>query len=392
MTVLFFTRRFYPQVGGVETHILKISEGLIKKGYEIIVVTEALQEGDGGYIEEKSTKWQTEYRTAKSTGKDELIANRSYSDVNNDTDEQGMDTNFKKTKINVLTSKIIVYRMPNVKEGRLKKIYIWKWLWSNRKIVQKADLIHCHDVFFWYLPFRFLYPRKPVYTTFHGYETYPIPWKNIIIRKISEKLSWGNICIGDFIRKWYGTKPTYVSYGGADPFPPSKFKNKRSAIFIGRLEENTGILIYLDAIRTIQKKYPEFTFTVIGEGNLLHELEGKVTKIVGWQPHEEAIKLIQKHNIVFASGYLSILEALAAGRIVFAAYDNPLKEDYLKMTPFVNWINIMNNKNNMVKEIDQCLNNDKKKDRFIDQSYKWVNSQTWNSVVDTYLKLWESPK
>jgi len=37
---------------------------------------------------------------------------------------------------------------------------------KNRQLLQNADIIHCHDVFYWYLPFRFLYPHKPVFTPF----------------------------------------------------------------------------------------------------------------------------------------------------------------------------------------------------------------------------------
>ena len=67
------------------------------------------------------------------------------------------------------------------------------------------------------LPFRFLCPTKKVYTTFHGYEGNSIPTKKaILMHKISEKLSNGNICIGDFLEKWYGTKATYISYGATE--------------------------------------------------------------------------------------------------------------------------------------------------------------------------------
>src|SRR5207237_10432020 len=89
-------------------------------------------------------------------------------------------------------------------------------MWRFRSLIQEADVVHCHDVFFWYLPFRFLYPQNSVYTTFHGYESYPIRKGAIWMRIISEKLSWGNICFGDFITKWYVTEPTVVSFAAVD--------------------------------------------------------------------------------------------------------------------------------------------------------------------------------
>lgn len=40
MIVVFFSRVFYPHVGGVEKHVFEISKILVKKGYKIIVFTE----------------------------------------------------------------------------------------------------------------------------------------------------------------------------------------------------------------------------------------------------------------------------------------------------------------------------------------------------------------
>lgn len=93
-------------------------------------------------------------------------------------------------------------------------IFIWLWLFKNRKIIEKADIIHCHDVFIWYLPFRFLYPKKPVFTTFHGWEgIWPIPFKNILLKRLASRLSWGTVAVGHFIEKYYGVKVDKITYG-----------------------------------------------------------------------------------------------------------------------------------------------------------------------------------
>ena len=56
-------------------------------------------------------------------------------------------------------------------------------------------------------------------------------------------MSYGNICIGSFIRKWYKTEPSFVSYGGVnlDKFYPTKIQTKYDAVFSSRLDEQTGI-------------------------------------------------------------------------------------------------------------------------------------------------------
>ncbi|MBF8250054.1 MAG: hypothetical protein HW400_655 [Candidatus Levybacteria bacterium] len=343
MNILFFSRLFYPHIGGVEKHVIEISRILIKKGHKVNIITE----------------------------------------------QHSQDL-----KIKELIEGIEVFRIPKLEKGGFKKFKIWKWLWDNRRLIKNADIVHCHDVFFWYLPFRFLFPFKKIFTTFHGYEGYPLKSKNILIHKISEKLSMGNICIGDFIKKWYGTKPTYVSYGGVSiseiknhPFDKlrTKIKNENSAIFIGRLDEQTGILTYVEAVNILRKKIPSFDFLIIGDGNLKTEIGEKI-KILN--PVSNAAEYLKNYNFAFVSRYLSILEAMTAKKMVFAVYDNPLKEDYLRMAPFSRYITISNSSSELVSKINYYSDNLNEKEKIVENAYKWVKNQTWEELSNVYLKLW----
>src|SRR3989304_6221914 len=82
---------------------------------------------------------------------------------------------------------IKIYRINVGKDYWFKKFRIWKEFFKNINLFFSADIVHCHDVFFWYLPFRFIFPFKKIYTTFHGYEGYPLTSKDILVHKISEK-------------------------------------------------------------------------------------------------------------------------------------------------------------------------------------------------------------
>jgi len=120
--------------------------------------------------------------------------------------------NEKGHKTVVISERDIEY--PHIK--LLGLLYIWFWLFKSRKLIEQTDVVHCHDVFIWYLPFRFLYPKKPVYTTFHGWESvWPIPLKNILLKKLAAKLSWGTIAVGRYIEKYYGIKADKIIYGAA---------------------------------------------------------------------------------------------------------------------------------------------------------------------------------
>ena len=112
MKIVFFARRFYPLIGGVEKHVWEISKALVKKGHDVVVITEASEE---------NSKQQ------------EIIAG------------------------------IKIHRISVGKDNWFRKLRVWQSLWKNRKLIISADVIHCHDVFFWYLPFRFLYPNNVGY-------------------------------------------------------------------------------------------------------------------------------------------------------------------------------------------------------------------------------------
>lgn len=334
MKILFLARRFYPDNGGVEKHILEISKVLIKKGHQITVITD-------------------------SSGKvDKYLG-------------------------------IKIIRLPRYKNDFSKKFKIWIWFVKNRKIVLDSDIIHAHDVFIWYWPLKILFLSKKSFVTFHGYESYPILRKAVIIRKVSEKMANGNIVVGEFMKKWYYTKPNFVIYGAVNLEKKLKVKiSKYSAVFIGRLDYHTNVLEYSKTVELVKKNYPDFKFTIIGEGEYRSKL--KKYNLLGWK--DDPIKFLNKNNFAFVSRYLSILEALSNKKLVFALYDNPVKEDYLKMSPFNKFIIIENNPKLLADKVDYYLKYPLEAEKLTDEGFNWVKNQTWENVVNIYLKLWHGKK
>ncbi len=349
MTILFLTRLFYPHIGGVERHVLEVGNRLLKQGHKVVIVTESL------------------------------------------------DKKFQEQKLDPQTAEMIkefeIYRIPIKTRNWFTKFTIWAWLWKHKKLIKQADVVHCHDVFFWYLPFRFIFPRKPVFITFHGYEgKYPVSKKAIVVRKISEKLAFGNICVGDFIKKWYGTKPTIVTYGGINMQQRAKgvghSENKElKIIFIGRLEADIGISAYLDSLKELKKINTQFEVNFLGDGEYRKEAM-KLGVVHGFVQNVD--EYIKKADIVFASSYLSIGEALTHKKIVIAVYGNPLKEDYLRMSPFTKYIFICEN-SDAITEVIQLIHKDPWKTKtMIEDGYAYIKEQTWEKVTDQYVKLWNS--
>jgi len=342
MTILMFSRLFYPHIGGVENHVEKLSRELIKKGHQITIITELFQK------------------------------------------------NLKKTETR---NKVKIFRIPVPHQEKQKKWHIWKWFWQNRRLMQKADLIHIHDVFFWFLPLKPFFLKKPVYITCHGYEGIGPPTiKAILQRKIGEWLTHGTICIGQFMKKWYKAKPNFIIYGATDSIKSVTAK-PNTAIYLGRLSGDTGIMVYLETLKLLKDKKINLTLNVYGNGPQLiqaqkftkkHKLNVNFHSFV-----KDASSKIPQNSLAFISRYLGILEAMLSKRPVFAVYNNQIKKDYLTCHPQAKNMIITKDEKILADSIIKCLNNPKQFQGKIHQAYKWARKQTWGKITEKYLQLWK---
>lgn len=337
MKILFLSRLYWPHVGGVEKHIARVSKSLSLRGYKVTVLT---------------TRYHKKLKARE-----------------------------KKNGIEILR-----FRQPNIKY--LGLLDTWLWLFKNRTLIQQNDIVHIHDVFIWYWPFKILYPDKKVYITFHGrWGKYPIPWIDILQKKIGAKLSKGVFCIGDYIPKNYGINADAISYGAVSTVLRSVVeKDEESIVYVGRLDKDIGLKIILQAIKRFRRLVDDNKLNVefVGDGSLREECE-KYGKVHGFTDPEP---FYRKAKYCFASGYLTILEAMAHKCLVFAAYDNPLKKDYYEMTPFKDFIVIAGSSKELLRKFKYYSKNKKAAQKKINKGYNWVKGQTWEEVTDSYLKLW----
>lgn len=277
-----------------------------------------------------------------------------------------------------------VFRIPIGSVGeKHKKWVIWKWVWKNRRLFYQVDLIHIHDVFFWLLPILLLITKPKLYVTFHGYEgDNPPGLKAILWHKIAEWITWGNICIGNFHRKWYHTNPTIVSFGAVSLPATSKFKsNSKKAIYIGRLAKDTGIIEYLKAAKALKLEVDIFgdgpLRTEVAEYISTHHLKARLHGLV-----PGASAKLPNYQIAFVSRYLTILEALVYRIPVIAQYNNSIKYDYLSDSPFRGFISIVSDSKQIIDAYRQIS---KIK---LQSGYNWVRNQTWQKMAQNYLRLW----
>jgi glycosyltransferase involved in cell wall biosynthesis len=151
------SKYFFPHVGGVEKHVAGVVRKLQERGISTTLITEKFEKN--------------------------LLDNEEWKGV-----------------------KILRFEYPKIKFIGL--IFIWtKLILVYFNEFRRADIVHIHDVFIWYLPLRFIFPFKKVFITFHGYPSYPLGRKVIFYQKIAEKLTHGNIYVGTLSKNGWGSAP-----------------------------------------------------------------------------------------------------------------------------------------------------------------------------------------
>jgi glycosyltransferase involved in cell wall biosynthesis len=337
MRILMITPSFHPVIGGVETHVRRVSECLAARGHQITVLTHSDEPGDA--------------------------------------------------ELGPLT----IHRLPRTNW--------WRAWQASRPHIAAADIVHCHDAYsflHFYLPSCYLGPRRPVFATFHGYESYPIRsealrWRAFVRRRVKDAL-----CMGEFICRWYGTKCAAVSYGGVDPGERPPLPQRPGALFIGRLAEDTSIMFYLHALALLKSdRGRTLPLTVLGDGPMRQpaEMYAKAqrldTRFLSAVPNPD--EYLALADVAFVSGYLSIWQALAARRLVFAVYENELKRDYLTCFPEADKVMMISGEaDELADQLLHYLDNRDMYDDKRDLGARLAAENTWDRVADLYRSMYSA--
>lgn len=365
MNILFLAPFIFPSVGGVQTHVLKVSEELVKRGHRITIISELPPK----IKHNKKFIYQSSTSSVKQVLKPKRIDKSSYS-------------------YTLWNGKCNVYVLDYGKKRYSKKFKIWRTLFKYKELILSSDLVHCHDVYVWYFPMRLLFFWKKSYVTFHGYEGIVPPKKNaVLIRKISHELARESILVGSFIKKWYGTQSKYITYGGVERKKYFRYKHIKKTLrilIIGRLDRDIGVHTYIKVLNHLDELGIRYSCTVLGDGLMRTSIE-KYATVKGFV-HD--ISYMADHSdIIFASSYLSIMEGLMRKKLVVAVYENALKKDYLR--PVSRYVLMGDDGSSLALEIQKYLKHKKQYKDMIELGNAWVLAQTWEKVADMYEEVWK---
>lgn len=334
---------FWPNIGGVETHLAELNRVLLRRGYFIDVLT--------------------------LTDRSNSLAQETYQGV---TVHRGF-----------ISHTVTQYKLRH-------KLAVWRTIIEQAQLFFSADIIHVHDVYWWLLPLLpFIWYKT--YLTFHGWEgRYPVRWQAKLLRWCWSLFARKTIHVGKWIAEFYWDSPDAVTYGGVSltkpKTPPTRSKLPH-LVFLGRLEAVNDLELYLQFVKLLKKKLPTLTITWVGDGEYNSECEklGQVTGFVA-----DPTSYIAKATLVCASSYLSMLKAQSLGKVICAFHSNLLKQRYLETFPGVSYTLMDNSAAQMTNKAVELLRNPSHHQQLEQAARVWATAQTWHKVADTYEQIWES--
>ena len=351
--ILMLSQYFYPHLGGVEKHVFHTAAALQDKGYEV-----------------------------------KIVAGR----------HRGRQPSLPAVVKHKLSELEVVHiRYPRLKF--LGLLLIWLQLLKKINLIKQADVIHVHDVFIWYWPFKLVFPQKKIVTTMHGWEgVYPIPAKNVRLKQLAAKLSDNVVCVGEYIEKYYQVQADAVIYGGVDEdwlVDSKQLAAKHQLeprglvrlVYVGRLANDTGLPILLSALDSLDEDWQkQLEVKFIGGGELRAEA-ARYGQVLGWINEPSLQHELAQAQICFTGGYLSALEAMAAGCVVISGFDQQLKQDYWQLGEIGQRVKA-GGQIILSQTLRQYWQQRRAMIAQVKFNYAWVKQLSWEQVAQEYEQLY----
>jgi glycosyltransferase involved in cell wall biosynthesis len=245
----------------------------------------------------------------------------------------------------------------------------------------------------------FLIDRRKAFLTRHGMSyKHPVPELEKRRATRSLRLASGIVHDGEFIQTWLGVKPDICPnqglYPKADDLTQVPEPSPTSAAYIGRLEPDSGIGTYIDAVRILtREKNRTFELHVYGDGTLMTQLRDEVTRDgLAVQFHgrtPDAQKHITDSCFAFIDGRMAMQEAMARRRLVVAAYPDPLKRDYVTGEPFSPHLVAAPDGAQLADRVVHYIEHPAERAALVERAFQHARTLTWERTAQAYTALWE---
>jgi|GEM_PF-1368779 len=346
LNILFFVHRFYPSIGGVEKYIYELSRSLLASGHEVTVVA-----GDH-------------------TGS--LPPSES-------------------------CERIAIRRFPATRSPLRCRLHLLRM----RSLFRHADVISVSNThmleYYWRMLGPFVDMRK-LFLIRHGMScVYPVPVSDAVRAKRSLGLVRGVVHDGHFIEKWLKVRANLCPDQGlspeADTLEPVAEPPPTFASFVGRLEPDSGIRLYIEAVRILTREYGRsFHLDVYGDGSLLPTLRAVVARDAlpvrfhGRTPNAQ--EFLSRSCFAFVDGRMAIQEAMARRRVVVAAYVDPLKRDYVSGEAFSPYLFSACDARTLAETVRRLIDRPEERSAAVQRAFEHARTLQWSRTADEIVGLW----
>jgi glycosyltransferase involved in cell wall biosynthesis len=349
MKIVLFVYRYWPDVGGVEKYIHRLAKALVENHHDVRIVVPAHRPG--------------------------LPSHERHDGIE-------------------------VYRFP----GYRSPLRAWWHLLRLRGLFRWADVIHVsntHVLEYFYRMVAWWLPHKRLFLTRHGMSyTFPVPEQEKARARRSRELVDGVIHDGCFIGRWLEVVPDAVPdqglYPEAQDLPVAFEPPPKTATFVGRLDPDSGIEIYIDTIAVLRDRYNlPISLNVYGGGTLEADLRERVKRLElsvvfhGWQP--DAQEHIADGCFAFVAGRMAMQEAMARRRLVVAAYVDPLKRDYVEGEPFSPYLVSGEDAETVAERVAHYATHEAERRALVERAYAHSRTLTWRRTAKEYERIWTQP-
>lgn len=203
---------------------------------------------------------------------------------------------------------------------------------------------------------------------------------------------------GEFIGKWLGVRPDLCPDQGlspeADRLEPLPEPPPTSATYVGRLEPDSGIHIYIDAVRILTKRLARsFELHVYGDGSLMTSLCDIVKRddlrVVFHGRTPNAQEKIVESCFAFIDGRMAIQEAMARRRLVLAAFVDPWKRDYVCMESFSPFLYAVGDAEALAAKTIYFIDDQDARANAVARAYRFVRGSRGSRTAEIYAKFWQ---
>ena len=283
------------------------------------------------------------------------------------------------------------------------RLRCWWTLLRWRHIFAEADVVQISDIMMletYHAMIGWMSRPRPIFLTRHGLSCrHPVPPRDKRRALRAAGLVAGTVDDGHFIGKWLGVPGDVVLDQGlhprADDIEQIPAPAPDSAVFVGRLEWDSGLATYLDALRILKLEHGvNLRLDVYGGGSLEESLRRRVAQeelpVTFHGFVENAHDRLFDAYFAFVSGRLAIKEAMARRRLVVATYVNPIRRDYLSDEPFSPHLLVGGSGEELAEIVAHHVRNPAECRRRVDDAFAYARTLSWNRTARSYLQLWQS--